>query len=159
MVNTPRVPDTYNQEKPLEDLLYIDANNLYGHALSQCLPHSKFRWLTKSEINALDAKSFDYENNEGHLFEVDLTYPVSVQDRTEDLPFAPERLTVEESMLTDLMKDQWSRLMSIRFGNSSKPYRGCEKLLLTHFDREHYVVHGRLLQFYLRKGLQLKKIH
>ena len=40
----------YNKEKPLCNLLYLDANNLYGWAMMQCLPVGDFEWLTRDDI-------------------------------------------------------------------------------------------------------------
>ena len=37
--------------------------------------------------------------------------------------------------------------------------RNTEKLVLTLEDKEKYVVHYKNLQFYLRQGMQLKKVH
>lgn len=110
-------------------------------------------------MESLDVKTFDFEGEMGLLLEVDLVYPVSLQKRTEDLPLAPEKVTIEAEMLTEQMQEQWSRLMDIRYGKPDKPYRGCNKLLLTHYDRERYVVHGEILKFYLSMGMQLSKIH
>ena len=157
--NNARVPNTFNPTKQSCDLLYVDANNLYGHALSQRLPRSNFRWLSDKEISQLDISTFDFSQDEGLILEVDLSYPTDVQDRTEDLPFAPEKLVVDQGMFTPLMVKQWSHLMTLRYGKADKTYRGCSKLLLTHYNRENYVVHGQLLQFYLKHGMQLTKIH
>lgn len=158
--NSPRVAETYDPSKGLRDLLYVDANNLYGHALSMKLPQSQFQWLTESERNTLDLLSFDEEGDWGYILEVDLTYPPDVQDRTLDLPFAPEKLDVQEELFTESMKAQWKLMCETRYGTSqTKKYPSTEKLLLTHFDREHYIVHGALLKFYLQQGLILTKVH
>ncbi|GFU20139.1 uncharacterized protein TNCV_2557311 [Trichonephila clavipes] len=34
----------YNESKESNYLMYLDANNLYGWAMSQCLPYGGFRW-------------------------------------------------------------------------------------------------------------------
>ena len=41
-VNQPSIPETYDPSLPLRDILYFDANNLYGHALFQKLPQRDF---------------------------------------------------------------------------------------------------------------------
>ena len=40
----------YNLEKPSKYILYLDANNLYGWAMSQYLPTGGFRWMTEKQI-------------------------------------------------------------------------------------------------------------
>jgi len=159
--NTPRIPDSFDNAKPEVDLLYVDANNLYGNALSQKLPQSGFRWMNDEEIAALNIQGFDYEGDTGHLFEVDLHYPKDLQDRTTDLPFAPEKLAIPDRCLTDFMRAQWTHLNGGGGGGKmpAKTYRGYEKLMLTHFDKTNYTVHGKLLQYYLRKGMVLTKVH
>lgn len=153
--NSSRIPDAYDDSQPEVDLLYVDANNLYGNALSQKLPLGDFKWLSESEIEDIDVASFDYDEDIGHLFEVDLDYPQHVQDETVDLPFAPEKCTANASHLTDFMREQWKQLN----GDTSKSYRGCQKLLLTHWSKSNYVVHGKLLQYYVNHGLVITKIH
>ena len=46
--NNPSLP-TYDPELPRRDLIYLDANNLYGHAMSQYLPTGGFRVLSDEE--------------------------------------------------------------------------------------------------------------
>lgn len=157
--NSLNVPESFDDSKPIHDLGYVDANNLYGHALCQKLPQKNFRWLSDEEIKDIDVTNIDVDNDTGYFFEVDLSYPNEVQDRTMDLPFAPERLQLKESMMTPFMKEQWQRLMDTRHGNPNRPYRGYQKLMLTHYDRERYVVHGAMLKFMVQKGMVVTAIH
>ena len=39
----------YNSEKPSKYIMYLDANNLYGWAMSQYLPTGGFRWMTEKK--------------------------------------------------------------------------------------------------------------
>ena len=151
--NTPRIPEEYNPSQPETDLIYIDANNLYGNALSKKLPQSNFQWLSREDIESIDFQTFDYSDNVGHLLEVDLEYPTELQDRTEQLPFAPEKCTISHRYFTEWMQEQWKQL------SGEKIFRGCSKLLLTHWNKVNYVVHGELLQFFLQKGMKLTRVH
>ena len=42
--NNPYLPD-YDPTKDTNYLLYLDANNLYGWAMSQALPEGNFSWM------------------------------------------------------------------------------------------------------------------
>ena len=44
----------YNPEKPNTYVMYLDANNLYGWAMSQCLPTGEFRWMTGKQIQKVN---------------------------------------------------------------------------------------------------------
>ena len=41
----------YDSNEESKFIMYFDANNLYGWAMSQYLPYSEFKWLNKKEIN------------------------------------------------------------------------------------------------------------
>ena len=43
------LPD-YDPSQPSSHVTYLDANNLYGWAMSQALPIDGFRWLEKEEF-------------------------------------------------------------------------------------------------------------
>ena len=43
--NNPQMGDLYDPSKPLNTILYMDANNLYGWAMSQYLPTGGFKWV------------------------------------------------------------------------------------------------------------------
>ena len=155
-VNAPEIdPSRYNPNLPRHEMLYIDANNLYGHALSAKLPYKDFAWLTDSELDALSQpgvlRNMDVEGDIGYLLEVDLTYPPEIHDMSRDFPFCPEKLKVNSNHLSDFMIGQLSDLGH----NKVNTY---EKLLLTQWDKPGYVVHFKMLKFYLRQGMQLGKI-
>ena len=86
--------ETYNRFKSKRELLYVDANNLYGHALSMKLPQSDFQWMTSDEMQNINWNTIDTESEWGYTLEVNLLYPQSIHDKSQDLPFAPEKLCV-----------------------------------------------------------------
>ncbi|VDI59594.1 Hypothetical predicted protein [Mytilus galloprovincialis] len=47
--NNKHVP-SYDPKSTINHVMYLDANNLYGWAMSQALPVEGFRWLNDSEI-------------------------------------------------------------------------------------------------------------
>ena len=48
--------ENYDASKRNSYIMYLDANNLYGWAMSQPLPKSNFKWLTDEEVEELDMK-------------------------------------------------------------------------------------------------------
>ena len=40
----------YDESKPDSFILYLDANNLYGWAMSQLLPVGDFKWMTEQQL-------------------------------------------------------------------------------------------------------------
>ena len=67
--NNKYLPD-YDPNSPSQFLIYLDANNLYGYALSQPLPTGKFRFLDVPEN--FDVDSVDCDGATGYVLEVDL---------------------------------------------------------------------------------------
>ena len=76
--NNPSFPDIYDANLPRQDLIYLDANNLYGWAMSQFLPTHGFRFLQPEESSALRLQDLSDEGENGYIFEVDLHYPTSI---------------------------------------------------------------------------------
>ena len=69
-------------------ILFIDANNLYGHSMSQPLPYDEnnFDKNVKSEDNLNTPDDCDI----GYFIELDLTYPYNTKKKTKVFPVAPE---------------------------------------------------------------------
>ncbi len=80
--------DDYNPKKPNKHILYLDANNLYGWAMSKPLPHKNFRWMNDNELK-------DWRS-EPCILEVDLKYPKELHDLHNEYPLAPEKLLINK---------------------------------------------------------------
>ena len=139
----------YDPQKESSYIPYLDANNLYGWAMSQKLPTGDFRWVPSPEYINLD--SYDENSARGLILEVDLEYPKELHGLHNDYPLAPEKITVREEMLSDYCRRIQNR-EGIKTGQ-------VEKLVPNLRDKERYVLHYRNLQLYLSLGLKLKKIH
>ena len=44
----------YDEKAPSKYIMYLDANNLYGWAMSQYLPTGGFRWMTEKQIDKIN---------------------------------------------------------------------------------------------------------
>ncbi|GBN06597.1 hypothetical protein AVEN_226359-1 [Araneus ventricosus] len=63
----------YDKSKESNYLMYLDANNLYGWAMSQYLPYGEFEWCD-DEINRKVSTLKD-DSETGYIFEISLKYP------------------------------------------------------------------------------------
>ena len=128
----------YNPDKPSTFIQYLDANNLYGWAMSQSLPTHGFKWvknLTKETLMDILEKANCSKTNpirrKGYIFEVDLEYPKDLWESHNDYPLAPEKLKVN----------------------------GVEKLISHFKPHKNYVIHYRNLRQCLEMGLKITKVH
>ena len=71
---------SYDDKKPGRYIMYLDANNFHGWAVSQYLLYSRFKWLNQKEINkfCLNPTEFDSvkeNSSDGYILQVGLEYP------------------------------------------------------------------------------------
>ncbi|CAB4019693.1 uncharacterized transposon-derived, partial [Paramuricea clavata] len=78
----------YDPKKDNIYIPYLDANNLYGWAMSQPLPVRNFKWMTETELS-------NWENIPC-ILEVDLEYPENLHDIHNEYPLAPESIEVNK---------------------------------------------------------------
>ena len=52
--------------------LYWGANNLYGWAMSQCLPTDGFHWVSDEELSTLYVRDIAEDADKGYILESDL---------------------------------------------------------------------------------------
>ena len=48
--NNKYMGDKYDATKPSKYIMYLDANNLYGWAISKPLPTQSFKWMNEEEL-------------------------------------------------------------------------------------------------------------
>ena len=127
----------YKYDKKSSFIQYLDANNLYGWAMSQNLPTHGLKWIKDITIEkVLDIlekanNSMTNHGSKGYIFEVDLEYPQHLWDKHNDYPLAPEKLVVD----------------------------GVEKLICHFKPRKNYVIQYRALRQCLELGMKITKVH
>ena len=142
---------TYDEKAPSKYIMYLDANNLYGWAMSQFLPTGGFRWMTEKEINKVDLANYKEDSNKGLILEVDLEYPEELHDLHNDYPLGSEKVKVTENVLSEYCK-KIAKKYKISIGL-------VHKVIPTLTKKEKYVLHYRNLQLYTDLGLKITKIH
>ena len=127
----------YDTKKKSTFIQYLDANNLYGWAMSQNLPTHSFKMMTNitvekvMEILEKTNDSMVNTGKKGYIFEVDLEYPSDLWDLHNDYPLAPELMNVN----------------------------GVEKLICHFKPRKNYVIHYRALRQCLELGMKITAVH
>ena len=82
----------YDKNTTSSYLTYLDANNLYGWAMSQKRPVNGFEWVEDlSHFKKDFIKNYNENSDKGYLLEVDVEYPKNLFTLHRDLPFLPER--------------------------------------------------------------------
>ena len=141
----------YDEKAPSKYIMYLDANNLYGWAMSQALPTGDFKWLSQKQIEKINLGKYTDDSKKGLILEVDLEYPTELHNSHNDYPLGPEKVKVTNEMLSDYCKK-----IQKKFNISSGLVH---KLIPTLNDKQKYVLHHKNLQSYLNLGLKLKRVH
>ena len=124
--------NNYGENEESAYIQYLDANNLYGWAMSQKLPVNNFKWIEDtSNINEDFIKDYYENSKKGYILEVDVKYPKKLHDLHSDLSFLPRRIKIDK----------------------------CKKLVCDLHNKKKYVVHIKSLKQALNHGLKLKKVH
>ena len=85
----------YDKNKELSFLMYVDANNLYGWAMSKKLPVDEFKWVDDLYMFTEDfIKSYNEEGDVGYLLVADIEYPKTLRMLHSDSPFLPEKIKI-----------------------------------------------------------------
>ena len=99
-------------------LQYLDANNLYGWAMSQPLPTGGFKWINDvSRFTPDEISRLVKHGSKGYLLEVNVKYPEELHDLHNDLPFMCEKMKINK----------------------------VEKLVPNQYDKKKYIIHVRAL--------------
>ena len=138
--------DRYIKSDKNKKILYIDANNLYGHSMSQYLPYDEIKF--DNNVTLEDILNTPDDSDIGYFLEVDLTHPNIIKEKTKNFPFAPMNKKINPDNFNDYMRE-------------IKPDTSIQssKLICDWSDKKNYLIHYRMLKFYIRHGMLFDKIH
>ena len=89
--NNPYIGYKFNPKEDTTYLQYLDANNLYGWAMSQLHPTGRFKWV---DIEPNRIRKLARCEDKGYVLEVDVSYPKELHDSHNDLPFMCEQMMI-----------------------------------------------------------------
>ena len=122
----------YDRNKLSNYLMYVDANNLYGYAMSKKLPYGNFKCIDDLSIFTDDViKNYNENRDTGYLLVVDVAYPQNLHESHKYLPFLPVKTKIDK----------------------------VTKLSCNSNDKKYYPVHISTLKEALNHRLKIETIH
>ena len=125
-------------------IMYLDANNLYGHSMSKPLLYKNFKWSYDLTL--------DPNNLQTGIYEVDIEIPKELHTKFKDYPLAPEVKNIPQDMLSEYQKYLNDNL-NIKYNAADK------KLILDLLPEKNYRVCYKNLEYYLKLGAKVTKVH
>ena len=138
--------DRYITSDEDQKIIYMDATNFYGHSMSQPLPYDEIKF--DKNVKLEDILDTPDDSDIGYFIEADLIYPDNIKEKTKNFPFAPVNKKTNPDIFKDYMKE-------------FKPdtYIPTTKLICDWSDKKNYLVHYRMLKFYVRHGMIVDNVH
>ena len=112
--------------------------------MSKPLPYKIFKWSNDLTL--------DPNNLQKGIYEVDIKIPKELHDKFVDYPLCLEIKNVPENMLSDYQKYLNNKL-------NIKYYEKDKKLILELLPKKNYKVYYKNLEYYLKLGLKVIKVH
>ena len=120
--------DTYVIADENKKIIYVDANNLYGHSMSEPLPYDENNF--DKSVKLEDILNTPDDNAIGYFVEVDLTYPDNKKEKKKNFPFAPVNKKTNPDDFSDYMKEI-----------VPDTYTQNKKLICDWSDKKNYLIH------------------
>ena len=148
--------DRHVQSDEKKQILYIDANNLYGWAMSQYLSTGDFKKIKlcceydSVLMNEIKEDIFNTpdDNEFGYFIECNLEYPAEIKEKTKNFLFCPYQTKADPNLFSGYMN------------NINQPnYKPTSKLMCDVTNKSKYMIHYRMFKFYLNQGMKVTKIH
>lgn len=136
---------SYDSKIEESSIIYLDANNLYGWAMSSHLPYKNFNW-NNDDWNKEKIMKLDDKGKKGYLFSVSLKLPDDKHDYFNNYPLCPENISIQKNELNEWQQENYKQ---------SK----IQKLCLTLHDKVNYVVNYRYLKLALSLGYELLSVN
>ena len=102
----------------------------------------------KNLIKLEDLLNTPDDSDIGYFVEVDLKYPDNIKEKTKNFPFAPVNKKNDRESFSEYMKEI-----------IPDTYTQTKKLICDWSDKKNYLIHHRMLKFYVRHGMIVDKVH
>ena len=114
--------------------------------MSQPLPYDEIKFDKNVKLD--DLLNTPDDSDIGYLIEVDLKHPDEIKEKTKNFPFAPVNKKTNPDNFNDFMT-------TIKL----ETYTKTKKLICDWSVKKNYLIHYRMLNFYVRHGMRVDKVH
>ena len=150
--NTKRYGD-FDAEKEEQEILSIDMNSQYSDVMAnEYLPKGSFEWVPDNELDALDFRNMKTDGEFGIIARVSIFIPNYLHDFLSNFPPISEK---SEVSFTNLSGEQKKFVSESETKISFKEKRN----LSTLFPKLEQVFHFKNIQFFVRLGCIILKVH
>ena len=96
------IGDRYVESDENKKILYADADNLYGWAMSEYLSYDEIKF--DENVKLEEISNIPDDSDIGYFIEVGLKYPDNIKHTTENFPSAPVNKKINLDNFSDYMK-------------------------------------------------------
>ena len=148
--NNKYMGDRFDPKSESSYLQYLDADNLYGWAMSQPLPDGGFRWV---DVNPNKISELATRTEKSYILKVDVSYNKELHNPHNDLPFMCERMEINgvEKLVPNL-RDKKNYVIQIQALNQALQHG----LILDRIHRAIEFDQSPLLKTYIDFNTQLR---
>jgi len=150
VANCIEMGDKFDPNQPASSILFGDFNSLYGGTLRAPMPYDKMEFLDDARVEVYNKNPKEFLKIDtsdtaeiGYWATVDFTIPDALKEFTDDLPLG---LVNSQAIYAS----DYTRSLG---------KAGEQKLIAGHFGLEQYGMHIKLLQFYIKLGVEITKVH
>ena len=125
--------------------------------MMQKLPYKDFEFITTTTLDPrsgfLDViLNTPDDSDHGYYIICDIDYTNECKERTEQLALMPNKRKINDNELGYRQREKSE-------ARSGKLLHRSEKLILDQNNKTKYMVHYRMLMFYVKRGVKVTKIH
>ena len=153
--------DDYDEKQESSYVMYWDANNLYGLAMSEFLPYADFKFIETND-GILGKILLTPDDSEiGYTLEVDLSYPRELHNKLKEFAPAPESIKPKVEWMSEFQKELGVKTKALIIDKKTGEVKSSSSTKLTPhlFNHENYVIDYRNLKFLEGLGITMDKVH
>jgi hypothetical protein len=142
----------YDSSKVRKYILNLDIVSSYGCAAMLPLAFRDFRFFSKIQVDHFNFCT-DLKKGKGYLLEISILQPIELHEKLNSFPIVFDKRKIKMEELSQQQQIMYQNIFPDR-----KELDLPEMLILDLHDKDKIVVHWKVLQYWISKGIVLSKI-